>query len=64
MGSTTGAPATLAELPSGAASFIPLTLAGGSIAVPGNIQWGGTFLLVADQGDLQSSVNQVTVSGR
>jgi hypothetical protein len=63
VGSTAAAPVTLAELPNGGSSFNPLTLAGGSIDSPGNIQWGGTFLLVGDQGAGQSSINQVTVSG-
>jgi hypothetical protein len=57
----------LAELPSGGSSFTDLTLAGGSITFPGNVQWGGTYLLVGDQGSqfasIPSSVNQVTVSG-
>ena len=55
----------MAVLPNGSGSFTPLTIAGGSIVFPGNVEWGGTFLLVGDQGFAQtgSSINQVTVSG-
>jgi hypothetical protein len=56
----------LDELPSGTSTFNSLTLAGGSIAFPGQIQWGGTNLLLGDQGtyeETSSFVNQATVSG-
>jgi hypothetical protein len=57
----------LAELHRGGSSFTDLTLTGGSITFPGNVQWGGKYLLVGDQGNqfasIPSSVNQVTVSG-
>jgi hypothetical protein len=54
----------LAEAVSGSTTFNTVNVTGGSIAFPGQIQWGGTYLLLGDQGSgYGSSVNQATVSG-
>lgn len=57
----------LAELPQGAKSFSALTVSGGTIYSPGEVQWGGTRLLIGDQNyhnaGKGSAVYQVTVSG-
>jgi hypothetical protein len=54
----------LNEAVSGSTTFNALNVTGGSIAFPGQIQWGGSYLLLGDQGDgFGSSVNQATVSG-
>ena len=53
----------LDEAVSGSTTFNSLNVTGGSIAFPGQIQWGGTYLLLGDQGSgYGSSVNQATVS--
>ncbi|MBV9718710.1 MAG: hypothetical protein JOZ77_05295 [Candidatus Eremiobacteraeota bacterium] len=38
-----------AELPSGEKKMAPLTLSGGSIAFPGNVQWDGEHITIGDQ---------------
>jgi hypothetical protein len=38
-----------AELPSQRRQMTPITLSGGSIAYPGNVQWDGTHITVGDQ---------------
>ncbi len=56
----------VAELLSGGSTVTNLTLSGFAITFPGNIQWGGTYLLVGDQGTpgtQLSSINQTKVSG-
>ncbi|HEY1428176.1 MAG TPA: hypothetical protein VGF18_01280, partial [Candidatus Tumulicola sp.] len=55
----------LAELPTGAPSVAPLTVTGGAPAFAGGVQWGGSYLLVADQGEYPTipSVYQISVSG-
>jgi DNA-binding beta-propeller fold protein YncE len=55
--------AALAELPSGGTSFVPLTIAGGTVNVADNIEWGGTYLLVGDQVNSSSVIDRMTVSG-
>jgi hypothetical protein len=52
----------LDEASSGTTTFSPVTVSGGTIAFPGQIQWGGSYLLLGDQGEGESSVNQATVS--
>ncbi len=53
----------LDEAVSGSTTFNALNVTGGSIAFPGQIQWGGTYLLIGDQGSgYGSSVNQATIS--
>jgi hypothetical protein len=54
----------LDEAVSGSTTFNSVSVNGGTIAFPGQIQWGGTYLLLGDQGSGSgSSVNQATVSG-
>jgi len=38
-----------AELPSGSKTLTPITLTGGSIASPGNVQWDGAHITIGDQ---------------
>jgi hypothetical protein len=38
-----------AELPSGSKTMTPITLTGGSIASPGNVQWDGAHITIGDQ---------------
>ena len=57
----------LAYLPAGATSFTDLTQNGFTVGFPGNVQWGGTYWLVGDQGTegvgCPCHVTQVGVSG-
>lgn len=57
----------MGELPSGGSSVEDLTLSGFSVNFPGQIQWGGTYLLVGSQGNGSPSepsfIEQTTVSG-
>jgi hypothetical protein len=56
----------LAELPFGKNSYEDLTIDGGEPYSPGQVQWGGTYLLVGDMGQggtLPSYVHQVSFSG-
>jgi hypothetical protein len=59
--SALGGGGVLGELTSGGSSITDLSLSGFSIGFAGNIQWGGTYLLVGDQSG--SNVYQTTVSG-
>ena len=57
----------LSYLPAGASSFTDLTLSGFTLGQGGNVQWGGTYWLVGDQGTYgvgcPCHVVQVSVSG-
>lgn len=56
----------LAELPSGSSTVEALNVVGAKTYFAGGVQFGGTYLLVADQGSFKvtsSFIDQVTVSG-
>jgi hypothetical protein len=53
----------LALLRGGRTDFKLVHVQGGSINYPGQIQWGGTNLMVGDAGVVPSVMNQVSISG-
>jgi hypothetical protein len=56
----------LAELPYGKSGYTNLTISGGEPDSPGQVQWGGKYLLIGDMGEGSSgpsSVHQATISG-
>jgi hypothetical protein len=56
----------MGELANGASSIVPVTVNGATINFPGQVQWGGTYLLVGDQdfgGLAESGLYQMTIAG-
>jgi hypothetical protein len=56
----------LAVLPSGTGTAEPMTVSGAPTYFAGGVQWGGTYLLVGDQGSYDvttSFIDQISVSG-
>ena len=56
----------MGELANGASSIVTATINGATIFFPGQVQWGGTYLLVGDQEfnvQPESGLYQMSISG-
>src|SRR5262249_2467959 len=53
----------LSKLPNGAQNFVIFNVSGGTMNVPGGLQWVGTQLLLGDNYDPKTKVYQLSVSG-